>query len=297
MSELDLCLTKPEVYEYLNIVEGKALKDYLYDQISLNDAALTIHRSTNSALRPNQYFEKVMDILTLIAIDLSDSRKLRKIVKILVALRNLRFLPNGAFYLGRWVAWRKVPHEIIVLRELQTTIGRYLNCGFFFLRSILRYLCHNCAKSFETTLDLYDKVLAPLIGDTSILPESNIQFINLHTFIARLSSVHTFEIVAGEIFDAMINDDEIRNHRVIFNVIVSSAAQHMIYSASRVLKVQMKRPDYHGGFSGWQNWKVGFEEAQTNAFIGDSASKDAKLAVAGMNEAELVWNDVDMPRT
>lgn len=128
--------------------------------------------------------------------------------------------------------------------------------------------------------------MAPLIGGASILPESNIQFINLHAFMARLSSAHTFEIVAGEIFDAMINDDDLRNHRVIFNVIVSCAAQHMIYSASRVLKVQIKRPDYHGGFSGWQNWKVGFKEAQTNTFIGASASKDAKLAVAGMNEAE-----------
>lgn len=134
MSELDLCFTKPEVYEYLNLntEEGKALKDYLYGQISPREAAHTIHRSTKLALRPNPYFEKVIDILTLIAIDLSDSRKLRKIVKILVALRNLRFLPNGAFHLGRWVAWNKESHEIFVLSEIQTTIGRYLNGEVFF---------------------------------------------------------------------------------------------------------------------------------------------------------------------
>ena len=89
----------------------------------------------------------------------------------------------------------------------------------------------------------------------------------------------------------MTDEDDIRNNRVVFNVIVSAAAQHMIHSASRVLKHQMESLNYHGGYLGWQKWKRGFEEAQKNAFIGTSAKKDAKLAVAGMHEAELAWND------
>lgn len=102
--------------------------------------------------------------------------------------------------------------------------------------------------------------------------------------------------MVGEICSAIINDDEVQNHRVIFNVAVYAAAQHMIYSASHVLKFQMERPDYHGGFLGWQKWKVGFEEVQTSTIIAASAKKDAKLAVAGMNEAELVWKQRHMPR-
>lgn len=41
---------------------------------------------------------------------------------------------------------------------------------------------------------------------------------------------------------------------------------------------------------------MGFEEAKTNILIAASAKKDAKLSVAAMNEAELVWKRRQMPR-
>lgn len=125
------------------------------------------------------------------------------------------------------------------------------------------------------------------MGSASIRPESNIQFINLNAFIARLKSANTCAFKVGAMFDAMINDNEIRNNRIIYNVVVSASAQHMIYSASHVLEYQIERPNYFGGYLGWQKWKEGFEEARTSTFVGASAKKDAKLAVAGMNEAEL----------
>lgn len=73
LSAFDLCLTNPEVYEYLNTKEGKVLKDYFYDEVTLKEAALKLHKHYESLLWGHSYLEKVINILTLIAIDLSDS--------------------------------------------------------------------------------------------------------------------------------------------------------------------------------------------------------------------------------
>lgn len=112
-----------------------------------------------------------------------------------------------------------------------------------------------------------------MTGDVSIRPGSNIQYINLNAFIACLSSSNTGVISVGDIFTGMLDDDDIRNNRVIFNVFVSAVAQYIIYSASRVLILQMRSSKNHRGFLEWQKWKKGFEEAQTNTIIATNAKK------------------------
>ena len=283
MPKLDSWLTNPEVYEYLITKEGKALRDYLNDKLPLKEAACKLARHYNLALFYDESFQKVTDILCLIAIDLSDLCKQRKIVKFLVALRNLRNRMEKGFYSKHQMNLRKATNLSFVLPELTETIEKNAYCEFYHPRILMSY----CAKT--SILDLLGKVLAPIEGVESIRPESNIQFINFHTFLARLVSANACAGVVGEMCCGIINDEEIRKNRVIFNVTVSATAQHMIYSASHVLKFQMEHPSYHGGLLGWQKWKVGFEEAQTHTLIAASTQKYAKLAVAAMNEAELVW--------
>lgn len=128
MSDFDLCLINPEVYAYLNRREGQPLKDYLYDKIPLQEAALKIYNYYESPLWGHPYLEKVIDILTLIAMDLSNSWKLKKIVKFLVALRNLRLKPMREFYLGHSVNLNT--GIAAVLFELHATISKYFTSEF-----------------------------------------------------------------------------------------------------------------------------------------------------------------------
>ena len=287
MPELDPWLMNPKVCEYLSTEEGKALRDYLNDKLPLKEAACKLARHYYLELSYDQLFQKVTDILSLIAIDLSDSCKQRKIVKFLVALRNLRNRMEKGFYSKHQMNLRKETNLGYVLSELNETIKQDAYCEFYHPKILLSY----CTKT--STLGLLYKVLAPILGPASIKPESNIQFINLHAFIARLRSVNTCVIWVGDMYNAVMNDDRIRKNRFIFSVIISATAQHMIYSASHILEFQMEHPSYHEGFFGWQKWKVGFEEAQTLTLTA-RAKKDTKLAVAAMNEAELAWNQHHM---
>lgn len=90
--------------------------------------------------------------------------------------------------------------------------------------------------------------------------------------------------------DSFIHDNDVRQNAPIFNISVSAAAQYMIYSAYKVFEF-CKQENL-----GWKEWKAGFNEAQTNSLIDASGKKYAKLAVAGMNEAEARWNRHQMPR-
>lgn len=67
------------------------------------------------------------------------------------------------------------------------------------------------------------------------------------------------------------------------NVSVSRAAQHMIYSASKVYEFCKQ----NGTLLQWQEWKDGFEKAQKNFHIDWKGKKHAKLSVAAMNNAKL----------
>lgn len=124
-----------------------------------------------------------------------------------------------------------------------------LDCEFYFPKKLIFY----CAKT--SALDLDKKVFAPISGLDIISPESNIQLINLHAFVARLSSVNTCDVgfyVVEEMCFIIIKSYGVRSNRVIFNVAVSAAAQHMIYWASYLFKFTIKNLGYQNGFLGWQ---------------------------------------------
>lgn len=136
MPELDPWPTTPEVYEYLNTKQGKPLKDYLYDKLSLREAALKSFRHYYLGLADKQpyYLQKVTDVLFAIAIDLSDSLKQRKIVKFLVVLRNLRFIRTTRnLNLGTRVVTdlKNGPYLSSVLFELGPTICKATNGEYF----------------------------------------------------------------------------------------------------------------------------------------------------------------------
>lgn len=144
-----------------------------------------------------------------------------------------------------------------VLYELNVAMDMDTYCELYNPKKLTLY----CAKT--STLDLYSQVLALTLGLISIKPEINIQWINFHAFVARLSSVNTCTVgfrVVGEMCGTIINDDGVRKNPVVFNVSVSAAAQHMIYSASYQFKLNMENYAYQIGFLEWQKWKVGFAE-------------------------------------
>ena len=89
--------------------------------------------------------------------------------------------------------------------------------------------------------------------------------------------------------DSFLQNNEVRQDAIIFNSSVSAAAQYMIHSASKVFEFCEREPTLLGHLE-WKKWKAGFKEAQTNSMIDPSGNKYAKLAVAGMNEAEVGWD-------
>lgn len=96
----------------------------------------------------------------------------------------------------------------------------------------------------------------------------------------------------GYLCESFIQDDKVRDDPVIFNVSVSGAAQHMIYSASKVYEFCKQ----DGTLLQWQEWKDGFEKAQTHVLIDTEGKNHARLSVAAMLNAELAWKRRHMER-
>lgn len=140
------------------------------------------------------------------------------------------------------------------------------------------------------TLGLWSEVLSPIRELNLVRPESKDQRIILNTFLARCTTANICNVGmrrVGFLCDSFITDEDVRENAVIFNVRVSGAAQHMIYSASKVFEFCEQEPTLMLHHLGWKKWMAGFKEAQTNPLIDASGKKHAKLAVAAMTEAEL----------
>lgn len=96
--------------------------------------------------------------------------------------------------------------------------------------------------------------------------------------------------------DSFITDDDVRENPVVSNVSLSAAAQHMIYSASKVFEFCEQEPTLMFQHLGWKKWMAGFKEAQTNVLIDASGKKYTELAMAAMTEVELGWKRRHMLR-
>lgn len=94
----------------------------------------------------------------------------------------------------------------------------------------------------------------------------------------------------GYLCDSFIQNNDVRQNTLIFNISVSAAAQYTINSASKVFEFCKQEPTLLLRHLGWKKWKAGFKEAQTCPLIDASGKKYAKLAVAGMNRAVVGWN-------
>lgn len=89
--------------------------------------------------------------------------------------------------------------------------------------------------------------------------------------------------------DGFIKDDDVRENPVISNVSLSAAAQHMVYSASKVFEFCEQEPTLMFQHLGWNKWMAGFKEAQTNPLIDAGGKKHTQLVMAAMTEVELGW--------
>lgn len=131
-------------------------------------------------------------------------------------------------------------------------------------------------------------VLAAIRDDGPVRPESYLEWINLIAFIARLAAGNVCWVGPPRVrylCESFIQDEKVRGDLVILNVSVSGAAQHMIYSASKVYE----SCEQDGTLLQWQEWKDGFGKAQTNLLIDSRGERDAQISVAAMDMAELSW--------
>ncbi len=133
MSELDSWVRNSEVYDYLTTKNGKPLKDYLLYKFPLQEAVFELVKHHELQLKFDKSLQNVTDILFLIAMDLSDSYKQRKIVKFLVVLRNLRYKMEKGFHSKRETNLRQEPNLAYVLPELNVSIEEGTNCKFYHL--------------------------------------------------------------------------------------------------------------------------------------------------------------------
>lgn len=131
MSELDSWVRNSEVYDYLTTKNGKPLKDYLLDKLPLQEAVFELVKHHELQLKFDESLQNATDILSLTAMDLSDSYKQRKIVKFLVALRNLRYKMEKGFHSKRETNLRQEPSLAYVLPELNVSIEEGTNCKFY----------------------------------------------------------------------------------------------------------------------------------------------------------------------
>lgn len=125
------------------------------------------------------------------------------------------------------------------------------------------------------------------------------EWININVFCARLTALNVVDpsYMVNKLNDRILGEDhyycreeKVRENPVVFDLIVSAAAQHMIYSASHVYRIYDSEESRTSGYPiDWQKWKEGFESAQL-VTKDPKVKKYAQLAVAGMQLAEWKFN-------
>lgn len=181
---------------------------------------------------------------------------------------------------------RKVTDLTYVLPKLDVSLAEQQTGSYSIPRSHAKRPVSHWANT--KIPGLWCMVLAAVRDDGPVRPESYLEWINLNAFIARLAASNVCWVGpprVGYLCESFIQDDKVRGDSVIFNVSVSGAAQHMIYSASKVYE----SCEQDGTLLQWQEWKDGFEKAQTNPFIDSKGKRHAELSVTAMDKAELSW--------
>lgn len=107
----------------LAATEAKTLKDYFHGKLSPNEAASEFVKNFDLEPMCNQSFQGHLEYLAAIAYDVSDPRGQTKVVKLLVAIRNLRYGMKKGWHSKREMDLRKNTDLHGVLCEFAETIA------------------------------------------------------------------------------------------------------------------------------------------------------------------------------
>lgn len=191
MTDTDLWLKNADAnsfFDRLPVIETKTLKDYLHGKLSPKETASDYVKGSDLEPVSNPSFHGHLEHLAAIAYDVSNLRGQIKVIKLLVAIRDLRYHLKKGWHSKREMDLRKQTDLSLVHSEFAEAIEdgqvSYYSCS-----SILSPYVAN-----TKILGLWCEVLALNRGASQIRPESNSQWINLSAFLVYLASVNTSRI-------------------------------------------------------------------------------------------------------
>lgn len=235
MSELDLWLKKADAdsyYEDLGATKAQALKGYLNGKLPPKEVARKFIEGFDLEIPYNRHFREILTYLIPSCYETSDSRAHRKIVKLMVAMRNLRYSMVTGMHSKHEMDLRKETDLKTVLCELGRSSKNVINS--------VRAFCHPWIllpyRANTRILGLWCEVLAAIRHDCPLRPASNMEWINLNAFIARLAASDVCSLGPWRVkylCNSFLKDEKVREDVLMLNVAVSAAVQHMIYSASK----------------------------------------------------------------
>ena len=135
MTELELWLKNAHVnsfFDGLTATEAKTLKDYLHGKLSPKKAASDFVQNFDLETIRNQSFQGHLEYLSAIACDISDPRGQMKVVKLVVAIRNLRYGMKKGWHSKREMDLRKTTDLPGVLAEFAESLADDQDSNYFY---------------------------------------------------------------------------------------------------------------------------------------------------------------------
>lgn len=135
MTELELWLKNADAnsfFDGLTAIEAKTLKDYLHGKLSPKKAASDFVQNFDLETIRNPSFQGHLEYLSAIAYDISDPRGQMKVVKLVVAIRNLRYGMNKGWHSKREMDLRKTTDLHSVLAEFAESLADDQDSNYFY---------------------------------------------------------------------------------------------------------------------------------------------------------------------
>ena len=133
MSCLELWLksaTANSILSRLPAMEAETLKDYLHGRLSLQKAASQFVKNFDLDLGFNRFFQSHLNRLADIACEAPGSRGQIKLVKLLVAIRNIRYHQKKGRFSKREMDLRNETDLSEVLFEFGSSLAEDQDCNY-----------------------------------------------------------------------------------------------------------------------------------------------------------------------
>lgn len=195
MPELVLWLKTADAnyfYEGLTSPEVKVLIDYFQGKLTPTVAATQFTKNIDMEPIFDRAFAHNMQYLVGMTWDVSDSRGQIEIVKLLVAIRNLRYGMKKGWHSKYEMDLRGNTNNSYLLCEFDQTIADEHDGDYSCSRVLSS---EHVPMLIPKTLGLWCEVLSPIRQLLNLVrPESNDQWINLNKFLARCAAANVSNV-------------------------------------------------------------------------------------------------------